>query len=60
MEAKRKRKDSEIVIRGGTPTAVILGIGYRELLEWVEDAEDLKTLRAPHLCRTRSLRLQAW
>jgi hypothetical protein len=46
MKAKRKRKDPEIVIRGGTPTAVILCTPYRELLEWVEDAEDLKTLRA--------------
>ena len=34
-------------MRGGKPTAVILGIEeYRELLERVEDAEDLKTLKA--------------
>ena len=34
-------------MRGGKPTAVSLGIEeYRELLERVEDAEDLKTLRA--------------
>jgi PHD/YefM family antitoxin component YafN of YafNO toxin-antitoxin module len=45
MKAKRKRKDPEIVMRGGKPTAVILGIEeYRELLERVEDAEDLKAL----------------
>jgi PHD/YefM family antitoxin component YafN of YafNO toxin-antitoxin module len=47
MKAIRKRKDPEIVMRGGKPTAVILGIEeYRELLERVEDAEDLKTLKA--------------
>ncbi len=47
MKAKRKRKDPEIVTRGGKPTAVILGIEeYRELLERVEDAEDLKALKA--------------
>jgi PHD/YefM family antitoxin component YafN of YafNO toxin-antitoxin module len=47
MKAKRKRKDPEIVMRGGKPTAVILGIEeYRELLERVEDAEDLKALKA--------------
>ena len=47
MKARRKRKDPEIVMRGGKPTAVILGIEeYRELLERVEDAEDLKTLKA--------------
>jgi PHD/YefM family antitoxin component YafN of YafNO toxin-antitoxin module len=46
MRARRKRKDPEIVMRGGKPTAVILGIDeYRELLERAEDAEDLKTLR---------------
>ena len=33
--------------RGGKPTAVILGIEeYRELFERVEDAEDLKALKA--------------
>ena len=47
MKARRKRKDPEIVMRGGKTTAVILGIEeYRELLERVEDAEDLKTLKA--------------
>jgi prevent-host-death family protein len=46
MKARRKRKDPEIVMRGGKPTAVILGIEeYRELLERAEDAEDLKMLR---------------
>ena len=43
----KKKKDPEIVMRGGKPTAVILGIEeYRELLERVEDAEDLKALKA--------------
>ena len=47
MKAKRKKKDPEIVTRGGKPTAVILGIEeYRELFERVEDAEDLKALKA--------------
>ena len=47
MKTRRNRKDPEIVMRGGKPTAVILSIEeYRKLLERVEDAEDLKTLRA--------------
>jgi prevent-host-death family protein len=46
MKARRKRKDPEIVMRGGKPAAVILGIEeYRELLERAEDSEDLKKLR---------------
>jgi len=46
MKAK-KRSVPEIVLRDGKPAAVILDIEhYRELLERVEDAEDLKTLRA--------------
>lgn len=56
MKAKRKRRDPEIVMRGGKPTAVILSIDeYRKLLERVEDAEDLKTLRA---MRKRPLRFR--
>jgi len=47
MKARRARKDPEIVMRGGKPTAVILSIeDYRKLLQRAEDAEDLKTLRA--------------
>jgi len=47
MKTRRKRKDPQIVIRGGKPTAVILSIEeYRELLERVEDAEDLRMLKA--------------
>ena len=47
MKTKRKRSEPEIVMRGGKPAAVILDIEeYRALLERVEDAEDLKTLKA--------------
>ena len=47
MKAKKRRKDPEIVIRGGKPAAVILDIKeYRALLERLEDAEDLKALNA--------------
>ena len=46
MKARRKRKDPEIVMRGGKPAAVILDIEeYRELLERAEDMDDLKMLR---------------
>lgn len=56
MKARRKRKDPEIVMRGGKPSAVILSIEeYRKLLERVEDAEDLKALRA---MRKRPLRFR--
>jgi hypothetical protein len=47
MKARRTRKDPEIIMSGGKPTAVILGIEeYRKLLEQVEDAQDLKTFKA--------------
>jgi len=56
MRARRNRKNPEIVMRDGKPTAVILSIEeYRKLLERVEDAEDLKTLRA---MRKRPLRFR--
>ena len=46
VKAKRKRKDPEIVMHGGKPAAIILDIDeYRELLERVEDADDLKMLK---------------
>lgn len=42
---KPKRKGPEIVLRNGKPAAVILDIDeYREMLERLEDAEDLKAL----------------
>ena len=47
MKTRRKRKEPEIIIRRGKPAAVILEIEqYRELLERLEDAEDLKMLNA--------------
>ena len=47
MKTRRKKREPEIIIRAGKPTAVILGIDeYRELLEKLEDAEDLKMLKA--------------
>jgi len=45
MTFKAKRKEPEIIFRGGKPAAVILDIeAYREMLERLEDAEDLKML----------------
>jgi PHD/YefM family antitoxin component YafN of YafNO toxin-antitoxin module len=42
---KPKRKEPEIILRNGKPAAVILEIDkYREMLERLEDAEDLKVL----------------
>jgi len=47
MKTRKKRTPPEIVFRQGKPTAVILDIEeYRELLERLEDAEDLKVLAA--------------
>jgi PHD/YefM family antitoxin component YafN of YafNO toxin-antitoxin module len=47
MKTRRKKREPEIVVRAGKPTAVFLGIDeYRELLEKVEDAADLKMLKA--------------
>lgn len=44
---KSRRKVREIVLRNGKPAAVILDIEeYQEILERLEDAEDLKLLRA--------------
>lgn len=40
-----KRKEPEMIFRDGKPAAVILDIDrYREMLERLEDAEDLKVL----------------
>jgi len=47
MKTRRKKKEPEIIIRAGKPAAVILEIEeYRELLERLEDAENLKVLDA--------------
>jgi PHD/YefM family antitoxin component YafN of YafNO toxin-antitoxin module len=43
---KQMRKQPEIVLRDGKPTAVILEIDeYQEMLERLEDLEDLQTLQ---------------
>jgi PHD/YefM family antitoxin component YafN of YafNO toxin-antitoxin module len=45
MTRKAKRKVPEIVLREGVPTSVIIDIDeYREILERLEDAEDLKLI----------------
>jgi PHD/YefM family antitoxin component YafN of YafNO toxin-antitoxin module len=42
---KLKPKEPEVILRNGKPAAVILDIDkYREMLERLEDAEDLKVL----------------
>ncbi len=47
MTSKTKRKPVEIVFRDGKPAAVILDIDrYREMLELIEDADDLKMLES--------------
>ncbi len=47
MRTKAHKSSPEIILRGGKPAAVILDIdAYREMLERLEDAEDLKTLEA--------------
>jgi prevent-host-death family protein len=59
MKARRNRKEPEIVMRGGKPTAVILSIEeYRKLLERVEDAEDLKMLRTMRKKRLKFRKLE--
>lgn len=45
MAAKAKKKEPEIILRGGKPAAVILEIEeYQEMLARLEDIEDLKML----------------
>ncbi|MDP2896205.1 MAG: type II toxin-antitoxin system prevent-host-death family antitoxin [bacterium] len=46
MKARAKGKTPEFIVRDSKPVAVILDIDdYREILERLEDAEDLKVLR---------------
>ena len=46
MTEATKMKSKEIIVRDGEPVAVILDIDeYREILERLEDAEDLRTLQ---------------
>jgi len=53
-----KRLKPQIVLRNGKPSAVILDIDYyRELLERVEDAEDLRELEE---IRSHPLDLRKW
>ena len=45
MNTRTKKKEPEIIFRGGKPAAVIIDIDeYQEMLERLEDAEDLKIL----------------
>jgi PHD/YefM family antitoxin component YafN of YafNO toxin-antitoxin module len=45
MKGKTKRAARQFVIRDGNPVAIILDIDeYKEMLERLEDAEDLKML----------------
>lgn len=45
MSVKAKRKELEIIFRGGKPAAVILDIDdYQEILERLQDVEDLEML----------------
>ncbi len=45
MVTKARKKEPEIIFRGGKPAAVILDIEvYQEMLERLEDIEDLKML----------------
>ena len=45
MKSRARKKPVQIVMENGEPSAVILDIEeYKEMLERLEDAEDLKTL----------------
>jgi len=45
MRGKNKRKTPELILKDGKPSGVILDIDdYREMLERLEDAEDLRML----------------
>ena len=47
MECEFKRREPDVIFRGGKPAAVILDIDeYREMLECLEDIEDLERLEA--------------
>ena len=46
MKGKVKRKNPEIILREGKPSAVILDIDeYRQMLERLDDLEDLNVLK---------------
>jgi PHD/YefM family antitoxin component YafN of YafNO toxin-antitoxin module len=45
MKTKSKRKQPEIIFRGGKPAAVILDIKrYQEMIEQLDDVEDRRIL----------------
>jgi prevent-host-death family protein len=45
LSARARRKEPEIVFRGGKPAAVIIDIDdYQEMLERLDDIEDLEML----------------
>jgi len=45
MKSKVRKKEPEIIIREGKPSAVILDIDeYQEMLERLEDMDDLRLL----------------
>ncbi len=45
MKTRIKKRKPEIILKDGKPSAVIIDIAnYKEMLERLEDAEDLKTL----------------
>jgi len=42
----RRKKEPEIILKNGKPTAVILDIDhYQDMLDRLEDADDLKALK---------------
>lgn len=56
MKTSARAKSPEFIVRDSKPVAVILDIDdYREILERLEDAEDLKMLRR---MRQRPLRFK--
>lgn len=56
MGTKLKRNEPEIVVKDGKPAAVILPLEqYREMLERLDDADDLKALS---LLREKPLRFR--
>jgi PHD/YefM family antitoxin component YafN of YafNO toxin-antitoxin module len=47
MKTRGTRMHPQLIVRGGKPAAVILGIDeYRQMLERLEDVEDLAALEA--------------
>jgi PHD/YefM family antitoxin component YafN of YafNO toxin-antitoxin module len=56
VKTKQVKKEREVIYRNGKPAAVIVDIEeYREMLERIEDAEDIKALAK---IRTKPLKLR--